>query len=530
MTKFIFLFISAVALAKPLTFEAIESYLKEKQNHATLEETLGWIREQSPEQMGGFTLMRESSSLQGASPLHPRAISFGKDAKLIFTFNGHPQQKGFSNLEFILFRPKQVGGVELGEFEFREIEYRSHGEKTVAKVSTVNPAQCFRCHLTSKRPIWESYDVWEGTYGRHDDAILDFVNDKYALAYSLLPGGAEEYERRARTEWKEFKDFKTLTLPNSRYEALNFPEGSPVSPYSPEVRGMHHELRPNLAFTESLSRLQAKNLVSQAIKQSGACLESSSELLLAALLQCENDSEVNSKKLKKLTDFFVEKNRTRLSVLKMPWRHDEQQYGTSVARALPALLEMNGIEFQDWQMARTEKQWSYFVGTVFLKDLFAQELYLWYFDRSPWLGKFTRAGHFNYQIHFGTPENQISYPLPGYGEKEETKPTQETSDNKVCRYLIAEAEDKFLQMKESCLVSREAAVRGIPLTAKMCASCHEDAESDAPSIPFSDSKEILGWKEKILSRIERGEGKGQMPPNRPLTQKEKSELRAYLSK
>src|SRR5258708_4756422 len=49
----------------------------------------------------GYVLIKNSESLQYSDPLNPRAILFGRDAKLIFTFNGTQSRPSWNTIEFI---------------------------------------------------------------------------------------------------------------------------------------------------------------------------------------------------------------------------------------------------------------------------------------------------------------------------------------------------------------------------------------------------------------------------------------------
>ena len=51
-----------------------------------------------------YTLAYDSRSLHESSPDFPRVILFGNNAKLILTFNGSPDQRGYQNLEIMQFR------------------------------------------------------------------------------------------------------------------------------------------------------------------------------------------------------------------------------------------------------------------------------------------------------------------------------------------------------------------------------------------------------------------------------------------
>ncbi len=103
-----------------------------------------------------YTLVFSSRSLQGASFSAPRAILFGADARLVVTFNGDPDARGFDALETMEFDPST------SSFHFREIAFR---DGLPPEVSEDNPARCVACHGRPARPIWDSAPTWPGVYG-----------------------------------------------------------------------------------------------------------------------------------------------------------------------------------------------------------------------------------------------------------------------------------------------------------------------------------------------------------------------------
>jgi mono/diheme cytochrome c family protein len=104
-----------------------------------------------------YTLAFHSRSLQGASYDSPRAILFGDDASLVFTFNGDPSERGYDAVETMEF------DAFSGSFRFREIQFGVPGAPPT--ISDANPVRCTACHGTPARPIWDTPPSWPGVYG-----------------------------------------------------------------------------------------------------------------------------------------------------------------------------------------------------------------------------------------------------------------------------------------------------------------------------------------------------------------------------
>ncbi|MGE3973709.1 MAG: ankyrin repeat domain-containing protein [Bdellovibrionales bacterium] len=105
--------------------------------------------------ISNYTLAYATQAAIDASPDYPQTIIYGRDGKLMITFNGHKTQKGFNNLELMQFRD------ETKTFEFRDIHFANDGKVTV---SNANPPKCLGCHGTSPRPLWDNWVFWPGKF------------------------------------------------------------------------------------------------------------------------------------------------------------------------------------------------------------------------------------------------------------------------------------------------------------------------------------------------------------------------------
>jgi hypothetical protein len=104
-----------------------------------------------------YTLAYQTFGLQEASADFPRAVLYGRDGKLILTFNGDEGQRGFNTLELIQFRDQTK------QFEMREITFDAK-RKAAPQFSEKNPAQCLACHGSSPRPLWDNWTFWPGHF------------------------------------------------------------------------------------------------------------------------------------------------------------------------------------------------------------------------------------------------------------------------------------------------------------------------------------------------------------------------------
>jgi hypothetical protein len=213
----------AAVLADAPTFETLAGYLAEHPS-SSLQALLTSLPESYRSR---FTLIKTSKSLQQASPLQPRAIIFGLDAKLIMTFNGDASQSGFDDLEVMQFRD------ETNSFELHRISFpsRRNGLSQV-KISGTNPEVCLGCHGTEPVPIWGEYDEWDGAYGNHQLEIVS--GDEQAELAAFLAG----------------------RLNDPRYSTLRPLPGSEVSPFN-DGKANSILFRPNTVLGFLLNRLRA---------------------------------------------------------------------------------------------------------------------------------------------------------------------------------------------------------------------------------------------------------------------------------
>lgn len=104
-----------------------------------------------------YALVYASRSLQGASAALPRAILYGRDARLVVALSGDdPTFKRYETLEAIQFES------DAKVFDFYEVAF----SPSAAPVITKNPALCQDCHRSDQlRPNWDTFSLWPGVYG-----------------------------------------------------------------------------------------------------------------------------------------------------------------------------------------------------------------------------------------------------------------------------------------------------------------------------------------------------------------------------
>ena len=200
-----------------------------------------------------YTLMYKSLSTQGSSFENPRAILFGQDAKLILTFNGSPEQRGFDRVEVMDYDPED------SIYNFHEITFRS-SQKPI--YSETNPKKCLECHSSHpkpnglRKPIWRRYEKWIGAYGSIADMVSANPTDERIKAKD---------KTTIKNEYRMFQDYLANANDHDRYKYLIRPEGSATSPYQTNFRG-HYQFRPNLRLLELLMFRQAKTVSSRIAK------------------------------------------------------------------------------------------------------------------------------------------------------------------------------------------------------------------------------------------------------------------------
>ena len=212
------LVVNAASAQTSFTFQSLQDLIATRQLHS-IEALLPAL---PAELRSHYVLVFASRSLQGASLESPRVILFGKDARLIITFNGEPGQRGYDSLETLEFDPGS------NTFRLREIRF---GGDAPPGISAANPQECGACHDAPARPIWDTPPSWPGVYGERYGAGLsaqELRGMREFLArqsdhprYQSLLGASALLDRSTYvTDARSSYDGRTVEPPNEQLSAL----------------------------------------------------------------------------------------------------------------------------------------------------------------------------------------------------------------------------------------------------------------------------------------------------------------------
>jgi hypothetical protein len=510
------------ALASDLrSFDDIERALAAPEAPRTVEDFLKLARERNPELFAGFTLMRESKSLQGASPAAPRAIVFGRDARLVLTFNGKPDQAGFNHVEMMQFVPT---AENTGYFQLREIRFAQDGA-TSASLSEINPPTCARCHGTHPKPIWEEYDHWPGAYGEDDDALIDFDDGR-----DFPPSGYLDSEivNRHRQHLAEFRAFKKQQPTDPRYRFLRFPEGteSPVAPYIPRGRSGQDPLRPNLRLTGLFADLNAKKIAQEFVRRGDQCFKQGAPLIMALVLDCDNFTD-SKEKLARASSLLNDDLKASAWPPALEPAVFSRRNPSLYKNGIVHLLQLSGFSDFEWSPARATRQWQYFKGFTDASDSVASEVW----------PELQRLGFKLPPYNAIRSQRYPDYYRNNYSDSSTADPIDRSTESDSSGYInhwdlacqgLLQNSDEFSVANVAASCQDQKIEPSVPAVIKMCMSCH-DGSGQAPNLPLDNASKVLesaGLRDLIMNRINHRDRSMKMPPDRPLTV---DEYRSILS-
>ena len=190
-------------LKLPLSADRIESFLQ-GQASPTVE---GFLAALPASMKENYVLMHESRSLQRATPLLPRQIMFGSDARFLLAVSGIPEDPRYNELEFAEFEPAT------GRYHFGVISFPANGTPKVTK----DVAFCQNCHGATPHPIWEPYPDWKGAYGDDRGAIEGSLKQDFASFLASAPTSPHYQHLTLR----KTNDYSTFLLPTRYYPYPN---------------------------------------------------------------------------------------------------------------------------------------------------------------------------------------------------------------------------------------------------------------------------------------------------------------------
>jgi hypothetical protein len=481
------------------TDSLIEAIIGEH-NPSRIEEFLSLLPK---EYFKNYTLVHTSKSIQGADYLRPRVILFSSDGTSYLTFNGDHTQTGGEALEMMSFKE------ESKKFVFREVLFKS-GQP--AMISQTNPNKCLSCHGQDPKPIWDSYKIWNGVYGRHDDLM-----------------------ETSDLETEQFKEFKQKAQLHPRYKYLHFDSQNALSPYSAREALTTHLQRPNTRLTKFFVQLNATRIYEKV--RTHPSFTTYFNLLLSGATGCYQGFKP---KTKALADKLVTKKSAHRN---LTGKHQD------IFWTLSASL---GLEPTDWSLALTQND-----GQHPFHHKNTQ-------DGSSTSGRYLAGLMLNSDSEKATGVKkyfrEVTYyesnlPVYSFTTKEEVESWR--SHDKIVVPILFETPDENLKacailedevVKEVSLkldysvdphpektkvaVSAEA---GRAIVINRCSVCHSQPTN--PYIPFEDESALSGelkkkrrkLKEKIFFRIsDKAPASRRMPRGSSLDEGEQESIRLYL--
>jgi hypothetical protein len=316
----------------------------------------------SKEHLSHYVLLHHSESLQGASKDDPRAILYGKDAKLVLSWNGKPDQVRYNNIEVLVFRDATQS------FEARDIEFPKDGAKQVpVQFSNANPALCLSCHQNDPRPNWQTYPLWPVAFGGEDD--VDFragegVHFQDSKEFQSFLKGEKKKGR-----YRFLSDLPVVDLPNTTFgsllQALNLKRVARKIAAAPELQKYRYALLGAVSCYYSDHFNQIERYVPSPISASFKLKRSDLE---------HSTSQVNStdfvdrvQQLKSYHHRAPQDARVQQLLKNLPG--DLRLVSDSIVASLRWLIENQGISTDDWAMQPYAPTYNFENGYVGIAQL-----------------------------------------------------------------------------------------------------------------------------------------------------------------
>ena len=519
-----------------------------------------------------LALFYKSKSLQDpkrTNYLYPRAIlssainsqfqnfDLMPQPAVMVSFNGHESQAEHNSLEVVSMNPSAQDSFEYFEIKFpsdQEAKELSWNEAQLRiQISEANPSRCVQCHGLPARPIFQSYPTWEGAFGsghtkglsdEEAKGFKDFIklhSDNSMSRYRHLnPARFSNYgsDQDSTSECQPETGLQSLKSPLcftsamqtiKIYKDLVYYDGiraakivQDYSFYQPFKFAITAAFKSCNQMTDFFPRSVLKNLkgnISNKINYSEVTTNSKAQIIYQKFLKESEFGDFGS-----LGDFFSPRPSVSALILndKKYWK-EKLLFG----------LWVDTIEKQGPSRATTDAVWLRLIVEGQGEDL--SRLFL--DQKQP-----------TYRTNFGVVEG-ISGSIES--SDSEIKPFADQRNRDQYNTNIPGAFEKAHQkycssLKEKSLESLEGyTVKAVnqgqepPFSAhqifvKNCIRCHVDHQV-GPAIPFYDESALRDWLKvssnlsKIKFRLLKATELNQMPPNKDLTEKEKSVLIDYLN-
>ncbi|NQZ01521.1 MAG: hypothetical protein HRT45_12730, partial [Bdellovibrionales bacterium] len=437
----------------------------------TVESALGRIHEVYPELFDLYLLSYHSRSLQGSSPMSPRAIVFDPSGQFVMSFNGETSQRGGNAFEIMRFLPEQR------RFEFREVVFSGQGG---AQVSEANPKKCMVCHqslerkVDDPRPNWEPYNFWPGFYGSVDGFLgvkRSRLRKPEVRNDDLLVAGIEAEEANLA------KFFEEVKPTHSRYKFLG-----------------DFERRLTVDFTELMASLNFSR-IHRLITEDHADVYQKLEPTFLGVLKC------GRMMISAEDQAWIRQNSNgREPIYRDRRRSDEPKptldgVRTQLMQDQFAVTELSDEEFDAFVRGQYERQLQEYYDykkidiSEGLFDLFETVG----ISTSDWSMDFRTQGRFAAVERFGTPSNTRAgfknairehmtpkrfNALPGCDDLRSSSPLAFSA------FRHSELARDLLEKKAVKLSQGEA-----PLM-RRCQRCHDGADREVPYLPFHDENQL----------------------------------------
>jgi hypothetical protein len=174
-----------------------------------------------------FSMVHRSFSIQKATPLAPRVIMYGTDAKLMMTFNGGHDFEGKAmaggdSIEIIEWNTQKK------TWDFSEITFDSNKRA----LHNTNPQKCVMCHAGTPKPvdfkniglykdklkpIFPQYPFWPGFYGSVNDIVGLESSQSRDTIMRNLPATLAQIKGLTFSETEELFRLRKLLDENPKY-------------------------------------------------------------------------------------------------------------------------------------------------------------------------------------------------------------------------------------------------------------------------------------------------------------------------